>query len=72
MQKINFDKNGTPKGPFILCYNNGQIQTKSNYSGRGFFEIHGNFESYHKNGQLRLDVRYNDIRKRPIEIKNRI
>ncbi|UTD16548.1 hypothetical protein HER15_14140 [Tenacibaculum mesophilum] len=49
---INFDKNGNPKGTFVLYYKNGQIQTTCSYSGKGFYEMDGNYESYYKNGQL--------------------
>lgn len=55
--KINFE-NGKPKGRFILFYDNGQIQTKSSYSGEGFYEMDGAYESFFKNGQLQAKGKY--------------
>ncbi len=46
------NEEGKPQGPFAMYYSNGQLQTKGNYSGEGFYEFEGSYEDYHKNGQL--------------------
>lgn len=50
--KITFNAKGEPEGPFELYFRNGQLQTKSSYSGKGFYENHGPYEDYFSNGQL--------------------
>ena len=50
--EITYNAQGSPQGPFAMYYRNGQLQTKSSYSGEGFYEMHGPYEDYHKNGQL--------------------
>lgn len=50
--ELHFNEYGKPQGPFKMYHRNGKLQIKCSYSGKGFYEMDGEYEDYYKNGQL--------------------
>lgn len=54
-----FNAENNLEGDFEEFYENGQLRTKGTYSGQYFLRT-GEYKSYHKNGQLWVDAKFND------------